>query len=199
MYMNKFKNSNNNDSDDDDLDTTTIKSINNNIYFYSPVNNKSALELNMLIENKSCELLTLSIKNNIDPIPIYLHINSEGGEVNAALSVVDTISKCKVPIISIIEGCVASAATLISICCTERHINPNSTMLIHQISGGIWGKMSEFEDEMKNMKLVTKIIKKIYNKYTNISDDKLTRIFKKDIYWGSKVCLIYNLVDKILS
>ena len=35
---------------------------------------------------------------------IYLHINSGGGEVNAALSTVDTIRNNKVPIVSIIEG-----------------------------------------------------------------------------------------------
>ena len=94
---------------------------------------------------------TKSIQNGIDPIPIKLHIQSDGGEVFAAFSAVDTIQKCKVPVETIIEGCAASAATIISVAGSRRFITPYSHMLIHQISSGFWGKMHEFEDEMKNL------------------------------------------------
>lgn len=188
----------NSDADADDETEELIKVVNNNIYFYSDINKKSVLELNIALEKKACELLNISNINNIEPIPIFLHLNSDGGEVGAALSVVDHIKHSKVPIVSVIEGEVASAATLIAVVCSRRKIHSNATMLIHQISGGIWGKMSEFEDEMKNMKLFTKIIMKIYKEHTNIPRDKLEKILKKDIYWGSKMCLKYGLVDEII-
>ena len=198
MKLRSKRNISNSVSDDEEDVSELIKVVNNNIYFYSPVTKKSVLELNILLEKKSCELLNLSLINNIDPIPILLHINSEGGEVAAALSVVDSIINCKVPIYSIIEGNVASAATLISIVCHKRKITKNAMMLIHQVSGGIWGKMSEFEDEMKNMTLANNTIKKLYKKYTKITDQKLEKILKKDIYWSSKICLKYGLVDEII-
>ena len=72
-------------------------------------------------------------------------------------------------------------------------------MLIHQISGGFWGKMNEFEDEMKNMKLTMKIVKKLYKEYGNIPEVNLDTILKKDIWWNSKKCLKLGLVDEIIN
>jgi len=182
---------------DDDI-SHLIKSYNNHIYFYAPVNDKTALALNMTIN----EVTNKVMKNCVDfeTCPnIYLHINSGGGEVNAALSTVDTIRNNKIPIVSVIEGSAASAATLISMVCHERHIHKHAMMLIHQISGGFWGKMEEFKDEMKNMKQTMKIIMKIYKKYGKIPDEKLSELLKKDIWWKSKKCLKMGLVDKVID
>ena len=59
-------------------------------------------------------------------------------------------------------------------------------MLIHQVRGGLWGKMNEFEDEMKNLKTFNDKLIKLYKKYTNITETKLDKILKKDITWSSK-------------
>ena len=71
-------------------------------------------------------------------------------------------------------------------------------MLIHQIRGGIWGKMNEFEDEYKNMKKYTKLLKKLYKKFTKLNDEKLSSMLKKDILWGSSTCLKWGLIDEII-
>ena len=62
------------------------------------------------------------------------------------------VKNSKIPVVSIIEGAAASAAALISVMCDYRIIYENSYMLIHQLSSGTWGKMSELEDEMENLK-----------------------------------------------
>ena len=59
---------------------------------------------------------------NVDNLKIYLHINSFGGSVFASLATIDSIRNCKYPVVSIIEGAAASAATLISVVCHERII-----------------------------------------------------------------------------
>ena len=189
------------DEDNDEFDADDIahliKSCNNHIYFYSPVNDKTALALNMTINEVTNKVMKNCVDFEMCP-NIYLHINSGGGEVNAALSTVDTIRNNKIPIVSIIEGSAASAATLISIVCHERHIHKHAMMLIHQISGGFWGKMEEFKDEMKNMKQTMKIIMKIYKEYGKIPEEKLSELLKKDIWWKSKKCLKMGLVDKVI-
>ncbi len=198
QVSNKHNDNESDVEDDDDSDSTNlIKSYNNHIYFYAPVNDKTALELNMTINQVTNTVMKNFIDFEICP-NIFLHINSGGGEVNAALSTVDTIRKNKIPIVSIIEGSAASAATLISMVCHERHINKHAMMLIHQISGGFWGKMEEFEDEMKNMKQTMKLIMKIYKKYGNIPEKKLSKLLKKDIWWKSSKCLKMGLVDKVV-
>lgn len=199
---------NDDDDEEDDNTETLVKHINNHIYFYGAVSQKTCLELNMLINKLTSEIINTAILQNriipsnkflgLENNPIYLHINSSGGEVIAALSSVDTIKNNKIPIISIIEGEACSAATLISISCYKRQIFENSMMLIHQISGGIWGKMAEFEDEMKNMKSTTELVINLYRKFTTIKDEKLSKILKKDIMWDSKKCLKNGLVDEII-
>jgi ATP-dependent protease ClpP protease subunit len=46
---------------------------------------------------------------------IYLYINSYGGSVFAGFSAVDYIKNSEVPVTTIIDGCAASAATMMSV------------------------------------------------------------------------------------
>jgi ATP-dependent protease ClpP protease subunit len=126
----------------------------NHIYFYCEVNNKTCLLLNKKIKELNTILLKQSIDHDIEPVNIYLHINSGGGSLFAAFSTIDTIINSQIPIVSIIEGSGASAATLISIVCHERFITENSYMLIHQLSSFNKGKYDEMKDEfLKNIRL----------------------------------------------
>ena len=84
------------------------------------------------------------------------------------MAAVDCIRNSKIPIYTIIEGRAASAATFMSIAGKKRYITENSVLLIHQLSSGMWGKMSELEDELENNKFFMEKIYSIYSKYTTI-------------------------------
>ena len=103
-------------------------------------------------------------------------------------------------IISIIEGCAASAATFLSIVCQKRQMREHASMLIHQLSGGCWGTFEQMKDDMKNSKYLMKIIKDIYIKYTNekLDDDKLDDFLQRDIWWSPKKCKKYGLIDEVI-
>ncbi len=135
------------DSDDDD-DESKIRRENNHVYFYSNVSRESIFKLNVLLQEAERFVHRTSFDLNIKNIPIYLHINSFGGSLYAA---VDTIKNLRVPIYSVIEGCDASAGTIISLVCNKRFIGENAHMLIHEINSSIWGKMREIEDEYKHL------------------------------------------------
>ena len=159
----------NEDTDDEDVEDESPKLLevmNNNIYFYDTITNQSTLNLNMALKKLIDDHLIFSIKNDCEPIPIKLHLNSQGGEIVGAFCIVDTISASKVPIHTIIEGEVSSAATLISVVGHKRFMNKNAHMLIHQIRGGFCGKMDDCNDEMSNIKRYSKKLKKIYRQYT---------------------------------
>jgi ATP-dependent protease ClpP protease subunit len=104
----------------------------------------------------------------------------------------------KININTIVEGQACSAATMLSMIGKTRQITQNSYMLIHNISSGFWGKMHEFEDEMKNLTLLTKDIRKLYNKYTNIKSKQLDQLLKKDLLLNANTCVSYGLVDEII-
>lgn len=174
-----------------------IKVLDNHIYFYSDVSIKSILELTEIIKKLTKDLLLLNIQFDTD-VEIWLHINSGGGDVFAVLSCIHLIENNKININTIVEGQACSAATILSMIGKTRQITQNSYMLIHNISSGFWGKMHEFEDEMKNLKLLTKDIRKMYNKYTNINTRQLDQLLKKDLLLNAKTCVSYGLVDDII-
>ena len=179
-------------------DSVNVKD--NHIYFYCSVNKKNILKLITSIKDITIKLKTMEFKYDITDLKIYLHINSYGGSVFAALSAIDTIMKNKIPIISIVEGGAASAATLISVVCSERKITPNSYMLVHQLSSGFWGKMEEIKDEYINLKKLMKTLTRIYKKHTSIDDSDDTTVkdlLKRDLWLNSNECLKYGMVDLI--
>lgn len=180
-------------------DSVTVRD--NHIYFYGKVSNSNCLKLNLALRDIEKRLNMVRMDLQVDNLKIYLHINSFGGSVFAALSTIDTIRNCLFPVVSIIEGAAASAATLMSVVCQERIIRKNAYMLIHQMSSGFWGKMEEIKDEMINLKKLTKKLKRIYREHTELnnstSEVKLNQILTRDLWWDSDECLKYGLVDEI--
>ena len=174
----------------------------NHIYFYCEVNKLNCLNLIKYIRRLNVKLQSIQNEYDTNDLNIYLHINSDGGEIFSAISVIDTILNSKIPITTIIEGCAASAATLISIVGHNRVITPNSYMLIHQLSSGFWGKMNQIEDQYNNLQNLTNLIKKFYKKYSLVpktGKENLSNCLKHDTWWDAKKCLSYGLVDKIIE
>jgi ATP-dependent Clp endopeptidase proteolytic subunit ClpP len=187
-----------NTTEEEEEEENEIVVLNNEIFFYSYIEKTIILKLRTELTKLINKHRIYSITNNVECTPIRLYINSEGGELSSALSIVDLIERSEVPIHTIIEGEAASAATLISVVGHKRFITKNSHMLIHQVRGGMWGKMQEFEEEILNMKMYSDKLIQIYKKTTHLSEEKLTKILKKDILWDSKKCLKYGLVDAII-
>ena len=184
------------DSDNDD-DESKIVRENNHVYFYSEVSRESIFKLNILLREAEKFVHTMSFDLNVKNIPIYLHINSFGGSLYDAYAAVDAIKNLRVPVYSVIEGCAASAGTIISVVCSKRFIGKNAHMLIHQLSSSMWGKMSEIEDEYKHLNELMKQIKRLYGEYTKISKKELTELLKHDIWLTPQTCIQYGLVDAV--
>lgn len=172
---------------------------NNHIYFYEEVTQKSALNLNTKLREVEQQLVDKNHKHKFHEEYIYLHICSMGGCVFSAFSIIDTIKNLQVPVVSIIEGNAASAATLISVVCDYRLCHSNSFMLIHELSTGMWGKLSEIELEVENSTNLMKRIKAIYKDNTNLTERDLNLMLSEDRWWGSKDSKRMGLVDEIVK
>ena len=177
-----------------------IDSIGNHIWFNDDVTNNSVSQLikiisgrNFVFEQKKREMFYCKLK----PTPLYLHINSCGGDLQEGMAAVDAIRNSKIPIYTIIEGEAASAATFLSVAGKKRFITENSVLLIHQLSAGAWGKMEELEDEYENNKFFMEKIYSLYSKYTKISKKELRKIMKHDIWWSADKAIKYGVVDAI--
>ena len=179
-------------------DNNIVEFVNNRVYFYSAVTRRKILTLNKAIYGLNSSYLVRAQIYGNEPAPIKIHINSYGGSVFAALSAVDYIKNSKIPVESIIDGCAASAATLLSVVADHRSMHRNSCMLVHQLSGHMWGKFQEMQDDMQNSEMLMKKIKDIYKQHTRIPEDVLEEILKHDLWWDAETCLKYGLVDEII-
>lgn len=186
------------DSDDEDNESNIYRE-NNRIYFYSEIDRSSTQTLMKLIREAQQYCFLTAFQLGLKSIPIYLHLSSQGGYIYNALSVVDAIKRSSVPIYSVIEGSVASAGTFISMVCQKRFICPNAFIMIHQLSGGVGGKMGEISDEFSNLKELMEVIKRLYTEHTQLSQKKLSRLLKHDLYLNAKKALKYGLADEIYS
>lgn len=179
--------------------TDIIKNVSNRIYFYSEINTENVLNLVLSLKENDNTFIAKSKELNLESlIPIYLHIQSYGGDIFSGFSAMDNILMCKSPVITIVDGVCASSGTFLSIVGKKRFITKNSYMLIHQLSSFHWGKYSELEDQKQNMDNFMIKIKDIYSQYTKIPKIVLEDILKHDLFLDANKCLEYGLVDDII-
>ncbi len=171
-----------------------VSFVGNHIYFYTNTNPDSVMQLQVAIKAVGKEM-----REEGKIRPIYLHISSEGGDVLPALSAIDQIEQSDIPIHTIVEGGVSSTASLMATSGKKRYIRPHGMMLIHQLSSSFGGTMKEIEDEMKNLATMTKQIKSVYLKRTQIPEEELDEYLKSDIWWTAEECVEKGLVDEILT
>jgi ATP-dependent protease ClpP protease subunit len=189
---------NDNQNDQDDYS-------NNEYFLYSDISVQSVMSLLKFIKNAEKRWKSFladydDIVQNAEPKPLKIFINSNGGEIFAAIPLIDAIKNCSIPVHTYIEGIAASAASLISMAGHKRFITKNSFMLIHELRTGVQGKYSDIMDEKENCDKLMGVIKRIYLDRT---DGKLTKQFldktlKRDILLGSDECVAHGLVDEII-
>ena len=192
-------NSSDTDSESDCDEEKIQRADNNHLYFWCDVTKKTCLTLSMQLTSAFQKLRNLAYPGDEIP-PLYIHINSYGGEVDAALGLIDHIFSLKqqgAKIITIIEGYAASAATMISIAGSERRIRPNAYMRIHQFRSGLWGKKKDLDDEHQNLEKLEKILLYLYKENTNMKSKQLKKLLNRELDLLPDECIQMGLVDNI--
>ncbi len=199
--------------DDDMLENLMVRDVgtddndyNNNEYFlYSDISVQTVMSILKFIKNAEKRWKAFlsdysDLVEHAEPKPLKIYINSNGGEIFAAIPLIDAIKNCSIPVHTYVEGIAASAASLISIAGHKRFITKNSFMLIHELRTGVEGKYSDIMDEKENCDKLMGVIKNSYLSKTNgkLSAKVLDKILKRDILLSSTECVEYGLVDEIL-
>lgn len=130
--------------------------------------------------------------------PIELHIQSMGGELLPTFYVCDLIKNLDTPVHIYIDGYVASAASLISICGEKRFMTKNSCILVHQLRAQTNGKLSEMKQEMNNLNQFMENLRNIYLNNSNITIEELDSLLYSEYWLSSQKCLELGFVDKII-
>lgn len=161
----------------------------NHVFFYGEVTTKSVLKLNVALRKVACQLPELKTSY------IRLFIQSEGGDLYAGLSAMDHISTLGVPVHTVVDGFVASAATLMVLAGSQKFIMPHAHVLIHQLSSTFWGKYQDMVDEYRSSKRLMKMLKRIYLKHTKMTEDDLEEALNRETYMNARKAIVWGFAD----
>ena len=133
--------------------------------------------------------------------PIYMYIDSPGGDVDAGFAIFDMIRFIKAPVYLIGMGLIASAATLVLLAVDKefRIGLPNSRYLIHQPLGGMRGVATDIEIYAKDMENIRAKLNKLFSEQTGTSLEQVTKDTDRDFWLDSDEAVKYGLISKIIS
>ena len=183
---------------EEEVDTEEyVKVIGNEILFYADVDRENALDFVEKFKKLEIELLKKKAELfGYEPL-IRVHIMSEGGDIFAGMTMMNTLESSRVKIVTIAQGSCCSAATFMLLGGSERRMGKNAYVLIHQISTELWGNFQELKHELKSTDKFMRMLKKMYLEKTQIPDKMLKKLMKKDIYLSPKDCLKYGIVHAL--
>lgn len=164
------------------------------IQINGPVGSELAMQVNR-------ELLAMEASDSKSPI--YLFINSPGGEITSGFSIYDTARFINPEIYTVVVGLAASMGSLIALCAKRQNrlAFPNSKFLIHQplISGTIRGSASEIEIHARDIIKVKEKINKIYAQETGKPLSEIINATDRDHWLDADEALDFGLISKIVS
>lgn len=106
------------------------------------------------------------IRNATPNDTVKIYINSRGGDADTAIQFMRVLGETEAHVICSIEGSCMSAATMVFLCGMEFEITPHSLFMVHNYSGGIFGKGAEIYDQaVFERKWSTEFMKHIYKDF----------------------------------
>jgi len=103
----------------------------------------------------------MSRAQNTGQTVIPIVIDSYGGQVYSLMAMIAAIKASRVPVATIIEGKAMSCGAILFSFGAEgkRYMDPDATLMIHDVSSGAWGKVEEIKSDAKE---VERLNKKVY-------------------------------------
>lgn len=144
------------------------------------------------------QLLILEADNDK---PIYIFIDSPGGDVDAGYAIFDIIRFVKAPVYTIGMGLVASAGALILLAAPkERRMGLlNSHYLIHQPLSGMKGVATEIEIHAREIEKVRERINNLISSETGKALKQVAKDTDRDFWMDADEASDYGLIGKIIT
>jgi len=162
------------------------------VFLVGPVNDATA---NLIV----AQMLFLESENPDKDIHFY--INSPGGSVSAGMAIYDTMQFIKPDVSTLCVGMAASmgAFLLAAGAKGKRFALPNSTIMIHQPSGGFQGQVSDIERHAQYVIDLKHRFIKLMAKFTNRTAEQVERDHDRDNFLWADAAQEYGIIDKVLQ
>jgi ATP-dependent Clp protease protease subunit len=162
------------------------------IFLVGPVTETTA---NLVV----AQMLFLESENPDKEISFY--INSPGGSVAAGMAIYDTMEFIRPDVSTLCIGMAASmgAFLLAAGARGKRFALPNSTVLIHQPSGGFQGQVSDIERHAQFVIDLKRRFIDQMSKFTGRPKEQVERDHDRDNFLTADQAKEYGIVDQVLQ
>ena len=132
---------------------------------------------------------------------VQLYINSPGGSVSAGMAIYDTMQYIKCDVSTICLGLAASmgAFLLAGGAKGKRFALPNSTIMIHQPSGGAQGQATEIQIVADHIAKTKKMLNELLAANTGQPLEIVERDTDRDNYMSAEEVRIYGIIDGVVT
>ncbi|AEW69087.1 ClpP [Borreliella garinii BgVir] len=153
-------------------------------------------DVSRLFQEKILLLETLDFKK-----PIFVYIDSEGGDIDAGFAIFNMIRFVKPKVFTVGVGLVASAAALIFLAAKleNRFSLPFARYLLHQPFSGFKGVATDIEIYTNELNKVKKELNNIISKETGQDISTIEKDTDRDFWLDSSAAKKYGLVFEVVE
>ena len=162
------------------------------VFLVGPVNDNAA---NLIV----AQMLFLESENPDKDIHFY--INSPGGSVSAGMAIFDTMQFIKPDVSTLCVGMAASMAAFLLAAGAKgkRFALPNSTVMIHQPSGGFQGQVSDIERHAQFVIDLKRRFITLMAQFSGRTPEQVERDHDRDNFLWAEAAKEYGIVDEVLQ
>jgi len=160
------------------------------IFLGTPVNDTVA---NLIIGQ------LLFLENDDPNKDIFMYINSPGGSVSAGLGIYDTMRYIKPDIHTLCVGSAASMGCFLLAGGTKgkRYSLPHSRIMMHQVSGGAQGNISDAQITMREMETVNEVLMGLLAENTGNTVEECKNFYDRDKWMSAEDAMKFGIIDSI--
>ena len=140
------------------------------------------VRVNKFDEESAKEFNTkVAMAHNTGQKVIPIVIDSYGGQVYSLMSMISTIKSSELPIATIVQGKAMSCGAILFSFGAEgrRFMDPNATLMIHDVSSGQLGKVEEVKASAKESDRLNKIVYNMMAQNCGKADDYFLKLVDK--------------------
>jgi|TARA_B100000073_G_scaffold232341_1_gene194152 ATP-dependent Clp protease protease subunit len=132
--------------------------------------------------------------------PMYLYINSEGGNIVPTMAIMDTMKYLNSEVGTVGFGSARAMGGLLlaSGAKGKRAALPNTCIMLHHPSGVARGSASDIHNEGKELMRIRKQINEKVSAITGRSMEQVSEEIRRDKHFTPEEALDYGIIDKVL-
>ncbi len=130
---------------------------------------------------------------------IFMYINTPGGGVSSGLGIYDTMCYIKPDIQTLCVGSAASMGCFLLAGGTKgkRYSLPHSRIMMHQVSGGTQGNISDVQIRMQEMVTINDILMGLLAENTGQTVAECKEIYDRDKWMSADDAKAFGIIDTI--